>query len=91
MFLNIIAQILFAFPAKCVKMYRSFFKQALGDGGEILSTLFSPVREFFKKGDVLLLVLCLAASGFGLALIFSATQYFGETRWMRFVDRKSVV
>jgi len=50
-----------------------------------LSTLFSPVREFFKKGDVLLLVLCLAASGFGLALIFSATQYFGETRWMRFV------
>lgn len=85
MFLNIIAQILFAFPAKCVKMYGSFFKQALGDGGEILSTLFSPVREFFKKGDVLLLVLCLAASGFGLALIFSATQYFGETRWMRFV------
>ena len=50
-----------------------------------MSTLFSPVREFFKKGDVLLLVLCLAASGFGLALIFSATQYFGETRWMRFV------
>ena len=50
-----------------------------------MSTLFSPIREFFKKGDVLLLGLCLAASGFGLALIYSATQYTGETRWMRFV------
>lgn len=33
------------------------------------------VRAFFKKGDVLLLALCLAASGFGLALIYSATRY----------------
>ena len=50
-----------------------------------MSVLFSPIREFFKKGDVILLGLCLAASGFGLVLIFSATQYFGETRWMRFI------
>ena len=47
--------------------------------------LFSPIRDFFKKGDVVLLLLCLTASGFGLALIFSATQYLGETRWIRFV------
>ena len=32
-------------------------------------TLFSPIREFFRKGDLLLLTLCLAASGFGLVLI----------------------
>ena len=50
-----------------------------------LSMLFSPIRDFFKKGDVVLLLLCLTASGFGLALIFSATQYLGETRWIRFV------
>ena len=50
-----------------------------------MSLLFSPIKEFFKKGDVILLALCLAASTFGLALIYSATQYFGETRWMRFV------
>lgn len=51
-----------------------------------LSLLFSPIKDFFKKGDVILLGLCLAASGFGLVLIFSATQYLGETRWIRFVS-----
>lgn len=40
-------------------------------------TLFSPIREFFRKGDLLLLTLCLAASGFGLVLIYSATRYEG--------------
>lgn len=33
------------------------------------------LREFFKKGDVLLLVLCIIASLMGLALIYSATRY----------------
>lgn len=40
-----------------------------------MSTLFSPIREFFRKGDLLLLTLCLAASGYGLLLIFSATRW----------------
>lgn len=40
-----------------------------------MSTLFSPIREFFRKGDLLLLSLCLLASGYGLVLIFSATRY----------------
>ena len=40
-----------------------------------MSALFSPIREFFRKGDVVLLALCLAASGFGLMLIFSATRF----------------
>ena len=40
-----------------------------------MTTLFSPVREFFKKGDLILLSLCLLASGYGLILIFSATRY----------------
>ena len=36
--------------------------------------LSSPLQEFFKKGDVLLLLLCLLASGYGILLIFSATR-----------------
>lgn len=39
------------------------------------SMLFSPIREFWKKGDVILLGLCVLAGAFGLALIYSATQY----------------
>ncbi len=33
------------------------------------------LREFFKKGDVVLLLLCLLASFMGLVLIYSATRY----------------
>ncbi len=33
------------------------------------------LNTFFRKGDVLLLVLCLIASAFGLVLIYSATRY----------------
>lgn len=33
------------------------------------------VRDFFKKGDIVLLALCLLASAVGLALIYSATRY----------------
>jgi len=49
-----------------------------GEGSDVvsvLSLLFSPIKDFFKKGDVILLGLCLAASAFGLALIYSATRY----------------
>lgn len=40
-----------------------------------MSALFSPIREFFRKGDLILLSLCLLASGFGMVLIFSATRW----------------
>ena len=40
-----------------------------------MSTLLSPIREFFRKGDVLLLSLCLIASGFGLLLYGKTQQY----------------
>ena len=36
------------------------------------------VRSFFRKGDVLLLILCLVASMCGLVLIYSSTQYDPE-------------
>ncbi len=45
-----------------------------------MKTLFSPLQEFLKKGDVVLLSLCLLASSFGVALIFSATRYDAENK-----------
>ena len=36
------------------------------------------IQEFFRKGDALLLVLCLLASGVGLILIYSATNYMPD-------------
>ena len=45
-----------------------------------MSVLFSPVREFIKKGDMVLLTLCLLSSGYGLLLIFSATRYNDNNR-----------
>ena len=45
-----------------------------------MDTLFSPIREFFRKGDWILLSLCLLASGYGLVLIYSATRYMGSNR-----------
>jgi len=47
-----------------------------------LTTLFSPFREFFRKGDKLLLLLCLMASGYGLILIYSATRYTHKNRFV---------
>lgn len=45
-----------------------------------MRTLFSPIQEFLKKGDLVLLSLCLLTSGFGVALIFSATRYNQNNR-----------
>lgn len=45
-----------------------------------MSWLSDSLREFFRKGDLLLLSLCTAASLFGLVLVFSATRYLGGYR-----------
>ena len=45
-----------------------------------MKTLSSPFHDFFKKGDPILLLLCLLASAFGVALIFSATRYNDNNR-----------
>lgn len=45
-----------------------------------MSWLTDSLREFFRKGDLLLLTLCTSASLFGLVLIFSATRYLGGYR-----------
>lgn len=45
-----------------------------------MSWLSDSLRTFFRKGDLLLLSLCLLASGFGLVLIYSATRYLDSNR-----------
>ena len=50
-----------------------------------MSLLFSPIREFFKKGDRMLLFFALLASGYGLLLIYSATQSLDNDRFIRFM------
>lgn len=40
------------------------------------------IKEFFRKGDMLLLGLCLLASGISLVLIYSATQYLGTMSYV---------
>ena len=45
-----------------------------------MSWFSDSLREFFERGDKLLLVLCLAASGYGLVLIYSATRWNGDNR-----------
>jgi len=47
-----------------------------------VKTLLSPIWEFFRKGDLLLLSLCLLASGYGLALIYSATRWTESNRFV---------
>ena len=39
-------------------------------------------RDFFRKGDLLLLLLCVLATVFGIVVIASATNYYGYTRYV---------
>lgn len=45
-----------------------------------MSWLTDSLREFARKGDLLLLSLCCTASLFGLVLVFSATRWIGGYR-----------
>ena len=40
------------------------------------------IGRFFKKGDMVLLFLCLLASGFGTVCVASATNHMGSTRFV---------
>lgn len=40
------------------------------------------IARFFKKGDILLLALCVAASLFGLVMVKSTTAYIGGNRYI---------
>lgn len=41
------------------------------------------LEDFFKKGDMLLLGLCALASTYGMILIYTATRWIGESRFIQ--------
>lgn len=43
---------------------------------------FQEVLDFFRKGDLVLLFLCLCATGFGTVMVASATSYMGAGRYI---------
>ena len=47
--------------------------------------LLNPLRDFFRKGDTVLLALCVISNLFGLLLIYSSTQYMPNQRYLRYV------
>lgn len=47
-----------------------------------MQKLAQALREFFRKGDLLLLLLCCAATVFGIVIISSATNYYGNARYV---------
>lgn len=47
-----------------------------------MSKIAQAIRDFFYKGDMLLLLLCSLATVFGIIIIASATNYFGNSRYV---------
>ncbi len=47
-----------------------------------MSKIAQAIRDFFHKGDMLLLLLCSLATVFGIIIISSATNYFGNSRYV---------
>ena len=43
---------------------------------------FRELRDFFRKGDLILLLLCLITSAFGVIMIASAKNYMGNVRFI---------
>ena len=60
---------------------RWYNAEKLRKGGGSLRRFFDELRSFWKKGDMVLLVLCLITSGFGLVIMASATNAakFGDS------------
>ena len=44
--------------------------------------LVSALTDFFRRGDLLLLFLCVVTSAFGMVVIASATRYSGSNRYL---------
>ncbi len=43
---------------------------------------FTELKSFFRKGDMILLLLCLVTSAFGCLMVASATNYMGSGRYI---------
>ena len=51
--------------------------------------LKSILTDFFQQADLVLLALCCVSTLYGIVLIFSATQYMENGRWLRYVGVQS--
>ncbi len=47
-----------------------------------MQAVIRAVREFVKKADMILLILCITATVFGVIIISSATNYLGNSRYV---------
>ncbi len=56
------------------------YRKRKGGGG--VRQFFSELRNFFRKGDMVLLLLCLLTSAFGCLMISSATAHTGSMRYL---------
>ena len=52
--------------------------------------LKSILTDFFQQADLVLLALCCVSTLYGIVLIFSATQYMENGRWLRYVGVQGV-
>ena len=48
-----------------------------------MQAIFRAIREFTRKADMVLLLLCVTATIFGIVIISSATNYLGSARYVR--------
>lgn len=44
--------------------------------------IWNKITEFYRRGDLLLLFLCVLATAFGMVIIASATRYSGSSRYL---------
>lgn len=51
-------------------------------GGMNVQGVFRAIREYVKKADMVLLLLCITATIFGMVIISSATNYLGSGRYL---------
>ena len=48
-----------------------------------MQAILRAIREFTRKADMVLLLLCMTATIFGIVIISSATNYLGSARYVR--------
>ena len=50
--------------------------------GQIISQIFGSIRNALRKGDIILLLMCMLLTAFGCLMISSATQVYGSGRYV---------
>ena len=56
--------------------------ERLREEGLSLRRIWNAITEFYRRGDLLLLFLCVVTTVFGIVIIASATRYSGSSRYL---------